>query len=246
MSCRMDAPMPPMAAYLFLLHADSAALAWEYLRRNPQYREAFSDQASSENWGLMFWVDPVFDAIAVRPQWSSQRQLGLNLQPEDDPSDNGHAFNMWTMPGYKQVEHDGCHLRICCFTGFRVIRMVLTKGLGHGMAYSYAMRAGLCLCDYWLAWLDQLTHLDRREPVASVLHARPSRLALTHMRTLQALDAHAAGASHREIAEAIFGTDEVATRWHADSELRAQVRHLLKRGHAYVNGNYRKLLTATN
>jgi len=28
----------PTAAYLYVLHLDGPALAWEYLRRNPNYR----------------------------------------------------------------------------------------------------------------------------------------------------------------------------------------------------------------
>ena len=31
-------PWYPTAAYLYVLHLDSLALAWEYLRRHPDYR----------------------------------------------------------------------------------------------------------------------------------------------------------------------------------------------------------------
>ena len=48
------------AAYLYILHLDPPALAWEYLRRNPAYREQWP-QFSVENpaqsagsWGLQF------------------------------------------------------------------------------------------------------------------------------------------------------------------------------------------------
>src|ERR1039457_6261956 len=53
----------------------------------------------------------------------------------------------------------------------------------------------------------------------------------------------AAGASHREIAQALFGatTDET---WGADSRWRAQVRSLLKRGHALCAHGYWRLLGA--
>jgi hypothetical protein len=49
----------------------------------------------------------------------------------------------------------------------------------------------------------------------------------------------------RDIGEAIFGSEAVMTRWHADSELRAQVRHLIRRGRTLMNGGYRTLLTAS-
>jgi len=75
---------------------------------------------------------------------------------------------------------------------------------------------------------------------------RPTRLALTHMRALQALDATLARASHRDIGEVIFGSEAMMSRWHADSELRAQVRHLIRRGRTLMNGGYRTLLSANS
>jgi hypothetical protein len=69
--------------------------------------------------------------------------------------------------------------------------------------------------------------------------ARPvTRVALLHLRALQALDASQAGASHRDIAQALFGLEAVVLRWHEDGELRAQVRHLLRRAEAYMAGGY--------
>ena len=67
------------------------------------------------------------------------------------------------------------------------------------------------------------------------------RAALLHLRALQALDGAQAGASHRDIAAAVFGADAVHTRWTADSELRAQVRHLLSRAKGLKRGGYLSL-----
>ena len=80
--------------------------------------------------------------------------------------------------------------------------------------------------------------------------ARPARAvavqrsALVRMRMLIALDAEAAGASHRDIAAALFGTERTAARWSDDGELRAQIRYLITRGHTLVAGGYRALLQA--
>lgn len=246
MPCDTAPKLPPLAAYLYLLHADSTSLAWEYLRRNPAYQQAAANEVAAADWGLESFVDPLRDAVSASPSWLAERQLGLQLQPDLDAEPGTPGFDLWALAGRKQVEHDGCKLRISCFTGFRVLRLAIAKGLGHGMAYCYALKMGLCLCDAWRSWLDQLMRFDRQEPLGAATHPRPSRTTMTHLRTLIALDAQAAGASHRDIAVLLFGSDEADQRWHADSELRAQVRHLLKRGHAYVNGNYRKLLTATS
>ncbi len=61
------------------------------------------------------------------------------------------------------------------------------------------------------------------------------------MRMLQVLDGRAAGASHREIAAAIFGDQVIRRRWSADGELRAQVRYLTRRSTLLVSNGYRRL-----
>lgn len=59
---------------------------------------------------------------------------------------------------------------------------------------------------------------------------------------MQALDGHLAGASERDIAIAIFGQCMVTEKWHGDSELRARVRYLIRRGRNLMSGGYRSLL----
>lgn len=238
----------PMAAYLYLLHLDDSSLAWEFLRRNTDYRQCWKscEISSSVRWCLQQSLCPELPAGIANPVWCADQDQSIRLQSDDEPLVSTQRFCLWDFPGQKCIEHDGCRLRVCAFTGLRTLRLSLPKALCHGEAYTYALRAGLSRSSRWGELLQQLVSLDRFNSPLSVTMPRPTRVALTQMRTLHALDAQAAGASHREIAEAIFGIDEVADRWHADSELRAQVRHLLKRGHAYVNGDYRKLLTSTN
>lgn len=72
-----------------------------------------------------------------------------------------------------------------------------------------------------------------------------SRVAPVHLRALQAIDGVRGGASHRDIAAAIFGANTVRERWSADSELRAQVRYLVARGEGLVDGGYRALAGLT-
>jgi hypothetical protein len=45
------------AAYLYTLDLDASDLAWEYLRRNPQYHADWTSsaaRAAPERWGLRF------------------------------------------------------------------------------------------------------------------------------------------------------------------------------------------------
>ena len=65
-----DGQPPPWhasAAYLYALHLDGPALAWEYLRRHPGYRLAWrlqaTDAGAARPWGLRTLEDPTLDGI---------------------------------------------------------------------------------------------------------------------------------------------------------------------------------------
>lgn len=49
----------PTAAYLYVLHLDDLALAWEYLRRNPEYHRDWQDRPlqpeAAQRWGCASW-----------------------------------------------------------------------------------------------------------------------------------------------------------------------------------------------
>jgi len=79
--------------------------------------------------------------------------------------------------------------------------------------------------------------VSARSGAANVL----TRSAVVHRAILQALDGAAAGASHRDIAAAIFGKRVVLDRWSSDGELRARIRYFLRRGHMLVESGYQKL-----
>ncbi|WP_435472403.1 DUF2285 domain-containing protein [Variovorax sp. ZT5P49] len=116
------------------------------------------------------------------------------------------------------------------------IRMSLADDLGDGAAYTCTVPLGPGLRGQLDVFNAQARVLRGHAPASA--HARPvGRAALLHLRALQALDGAQSGASHREIAQALFGLDAMG-RWHADGELRAQVRHLLRRAEAYMRGGY--------
>jgi hypothetical protein len=111
------------------------------------------------------------------------------------------------------------------------------------MAYAYAVRAGYQLRERWRAIEADLAMLDAASAhLSAIAMDRPGRTAMLHMRTLQALDGTLAGASQRSVAEVLFGISTVAERWYDDSDLRAQVRRLIRRGLTLMGGDYRHLL----
>jgi len=86
--------------------------------------------------------------------------------------------------------------------------------------------------------------VNRHVPSKSAGIARPTRLALFHSRALQALDGKLSGATHREIAIALFGANRVQRGWHPGGDLRSQTSYLIKRATALMNADYRFLLAS--
>lgn len=225
----------PTAAYLYILCLDTLALAWEYLRRHPDYRIDWLRRArrpdAAHRWGLRLLEDPGLDARDAHPAWLPGHDAVVQLYPDADPPADATVFGFWSIPGHKQLIHDGKGLALIARSPGRCLRFALAPGLEDGMAVAYAHRGGAT------------AHLPRglTTDAAPMARPRPPPAALLELHTLQALDATLAGASLREVAEGLFGADTVAADWHADGELRARVRRLVRRGTALMRGGYRCL-----
>jgi hypothetical protein len=241
----------PAAAYLYVLHLDGPALAWEYLRRNPNYRLDWrhhvdgrrSNDELVSRWRLRLLEDPERDARDAQPDWISDPDKLVVVRRDDDPADQAASFRFWRLPGRKRLIHDGTRLVLTCQLVGRVLRLSLSATLEEGVAHAYAVRAGHGLRERWRAIETELAMLDAPTAHrAALATGRPGRTSLLHMRTLQALDGTLAGASQREVAEILFGLRIVAERWHGDADLRAQVRRLIRRGRTLMAGGYDRLL----
>lgn len=225
----------PTAAYLYVLGLDVLALAWEYLRRHPDYRldwlrhhrRPWAAHQAANRWGLRLWEDPALDARDAHPAWLPGHDAVVQLYPDADPPPNAPVFDVWDIPGHKQVIHDGKGLALIARSPGRWLRFALAPGLEDSMAVAQAHRG------------RGATHApDSPAPMA---RPRPPPAALLELHTLQALDAVLAGASLREIAEGLFGIDAVDADWHTDGDLRARVRRLVHRGDALMRGGYLRL-----
>lgn len=188
------------------------------------------------------FADPDMDARSGVPSWIHSVASTVWIQRTGQRHAHAAPFDPWQLPGAKLLHADGAQLSLITRWGPHSARLVINGELCEGDSFAYVLPAGPGL-DARLHDLERhLAALKTAKAVSNPAHARPSRGALVHMRTLQALDAMLAGATHREIASAVFGSQQVTTRWHPDSELRAQVRHLVRRGRQLMHGGYRKLL----
>lgn len=117
------------------------------------------------------------------------------------------------------------------------MRLSLSGTLADGAAYASAVPLTPSLRGQLGTFNAQAQALEGHAPRVDPARA-VTRAALLHLRALQALDASRAGASHRDIAEALFGLEAVVLRWHEDGELRAQIRHLMRRAEESMAGGY--------
>jgi len=222
------------AAYLYTLFLDGRGEAWECLRRNSAYRAACrsGEPGSAADWGLAAFEDPDLDARVAQPIWIDAAPA-LMLVPTRSAQP---PFDLWDLPAPRRIVHDGKQLRVVAGR-YADVQISLAPTLRAGRGYAYQLPAERRAARR--RGIDQLTALDRGllEPDRAA-----KRDALVRMRTFAALDGAAAGASHREIATALFGSRAVAKDWTDDGAMRAQVRHLLTRGRRLVAGGYRSLL----
>lgn len=244
---RSTEPWYPTAAYLYVLHLDDLALAWEYLRRHPDYQRAWlqrgNPQEAASTWGLHLMEDPALDARDAHPAWVAGHPCVAQLHPDLDPPPDVAGFEFWRIPGQKHLVHDGRRLTLATRWPGSCLRLTLAPGLEDGMAYVYATRTCTTHCAHHCmlrAEMDKLAAAPKKA-TAAVARPRPAPTALQELHTLQTLDATLAGASLREIAEGLFGTEVVLADWHADGGLRSRVRRLVRRGLALMRGGYRRL-----
>ena len=237
----------PTAAYLYVLHLDQPALAWEYLRRNPEYRRDWHDPqrrpVAARHWELRMLEDPDLDARDADPVWLVDHPGLVQLHPDLDPIPDAAAFDFWRISGRRSLMHDGRCLRVTASTpGYRVT-LAMAPGLEHGDAFVIAMRPGAQPGFRSRAISDALNNLAgaSKSALPGQTFARPSATALLELHTLQALDASLAGASLREVAAGLFGAAAVTHGWHADAGLRSKVRRLVRRGRMLMLEGYRRL-----
>src|SRR5690606_34200944 len=107
-----DAPWHATAAYLYVLHLDGPALAWEYLRRIPDYRRQWRRSryvtVDPAIWGLSVMEEPRHDAREACPVWRTEHLPVLHVSAS--PGAVGAkqvGFDLWRVPGRKRLRDLG-------------------------------------------------------------------------------------------------------------------------------------------
>jgi hypothetical protein len=248
---------------MYTLRLTASGWAWEYVRRNPDYQDAWRLKRRAERralvrpagiqprapgdraapWGLVFLEPPNQTGLTAVPFWRADAIPGrvrVGARPGAVPG--GDLFDLFAEPGNKVV----------CLTPEGAYTIIERSPEGFRLLFADPadLRDQLPV---EVRFGDMPSGEAEREAALRFVHRAeggpaPGRFqpvnAVNLMRQLQALDARQAGAtSLREIAEAVYGLEAVARDWsNPDRVLRRRTRYLVERGTELMNGAYRTLL----
>jgi hypothetical protein len=238
---------------------DRSGIAWEFLRRDPEYCEHYASVLQrmdsgaisretalselSDRWGCMFIRDPNLPADADPLLWRPElAPVGVTLvaTPDGYPEAHGPLPRDVDAARVRLQRADGLHLLIEDADGDH--RLWLP-----GASASDKLAAMVVLDDRFALRIAALIRFQRR------LAGRPTgplpkgwQITPRHRRRLalmlRALDGHLARASYREIADALFGSEAVARYAWKTSSIRGQTIRLVKDAVRTMKGGYRRLL----
>ncbi len=241
MAAPLDPSRPDRAAggWRARLRLSVPELAWEFLRRNTDYRAEFArisrrPDLVDPRWGLRFGADPVIAAPEAEVFWRPDAAPGLVVPFEQDAGVASSPQRSWRPSGAGRRADDGLHVRT-------------PEGLQ--LQYRGSARPGEPLLvvltfdqDFGLR-VRAVERLNRAvaglaAPASQVTAAQRERLA----KSLVALDGDLAGDSYRAIAAAVFGPDPIERELWRTSSVRAATIRLVQAGRRMMRGGYLKLL----
>jgi hypothetical protein len=243
------------ARYSALLRADRSIFAWEWLRRNREYREAAAgtlqpgrslniSNSAVTRWGLHRFENPYLPAPFGRPMWTALadpfvlRVAAAPAAPGPDTFDPNH------FPGLvNRFEAAGGCEHILITDGLKTIRLDVVEGrMGTGAAIFRYMPAGIRAAEPGLLSLRRLLALCKRGGLSGPLF-RPETRATRWILELRVHDALQKGASQREIAGVLFGARISDSRWRLEAPtVRLQVQRLVRRARTMAEGGYFDLI----
>jgi len=240
--------------YAPLLDADRALFAWEWLRRDPLYRDAAwaalgegrcagATDRRARPFGLVAFEAPELGVPHARPAWRADSYpyvLCCGRRPLSKATDRFELAPLSDVA--KIVRGAGAeHLLLC--DGLHLIRLDGDPGLftGGDACLGYTI-AGLESAAGPTLALRRFLALCSTGHFARSLHRREVR-ARRWILMLRACDALASGADQREIAQLLFSPTVHRPGWRArEPSVRSQVQRLVRSARCFAAGGYRLLL----
>ena len=244
------------AAYAPLLEADRSLFAWEWLRRDSDYRAAagrcgaLGGSASCEDhaaaaFGVVAFECPNRAVPNARPLWRSDVHPHVLIVERLKAGNSGDEFDFHWVADLATIVagHGGDHLLLS--DGLRTVRLDGPCGsFSRGPACLRYQLEGLASAEPPLLALRRFLALCRMGHFARSLHA-PEARARRWILMLRARDALAAGAGQREIAKVLLSSSAAQPRWRSsEPSLRSQAQRLVRSARVMAGGGYLALLAS--
>jgi hypothetical protein len=239
----------PNSDYSWLTSLSRVGWAWEFLRRNPEYRleyQASASEGSAERWGMRYFEDPSLDARHASIYWLPECCSAVlpitarALQPDEvstfDPAKLICQTRVRTRDGKRAADVlfncDGRLLQLDVAGAVNIVSVALSAGIvpmpDHSAARVLAIR--------------RFTNLVTSGTLQPMLYP-PERRAARLTKVLQALDCWQGRQSYRDIAVRLHGQRRVDEQWNDPRDhLRDQIRRAVSYGRNLMNGGYRQFL----
>jgi hypothetical protein len=212
------------------------SFAWEFLRRNPDYRRDFADSTETVDarWGLRFPADPEATAAEADVYWRADIAPGIVVPVASDRAGLSGPIVLRLPDGRVRAGEDGLHVRLTA--GLQLLLRERDEAFGPLVVMlRYDAHLGLRV-----RAVEALDRAARGRPPMKSRLTMAQRLRLA--RSLVALDGRLRGDSYRAIASDVFGDGAVSAEAWRTASLRAATIRLAQTGKALMEGGYLQLL----
>ena len=242
-------------AYAPLAAVEASAIAWEWLRRDPRYREeaaaavhagrvgeGVGSDPPAARWGLHRFEPADRATPTARPVWTSGALADVLEVRAEAGIDPANAFDPAAMANLATTVRSAWGDHILLSNGARSVRLDVEGGLPPGPVRLCYLLSGLAAAERKLLVLRRFLALCRRGRFSGMLHSPVAR-AGRHVLLLRTWDALAAGASQREIACELVSRSAAAPRWRLEtSSARLAAQRLVRDARRLGGGEWRRLL----
>ena len=264
-SCLAPVWPPPDGSYDYILELNDSEVAWEFLRRNPDYqqdvhrRQEVLVRPRAVASGQKVWFDAQHTMAACR--WGPSRFVDPASRAPEAPIDWMEDLGAAKIDAVAREPCQGeqsdlhlaelqCvrHIVVSSDGGETLLINTSDKALTLRLRGATALRGPVCLT-FEIAGIMALPYSARSIlGLPDMLTGRPrkfdgSRRQLLLREAVIALDGRTAGATYQDVAVVIAGAESARAAWRtSDHSLKDRMRRALKAGMRFRNGGYRTLI----
>lgn len=251
--------------YAHTRELEGTGWAWEFLRRNPSYRDDFQRNERSElvlvrlpdgttlytlptrnlaaeNWGLAFFADPDKTALAQDMFWLPDLTTHVAtcaVHPAADGATDTLSLDHLTARTAVLLRETSEVVTVRAAGKAATIHVVSGSVLAGRKAVTFSHEGFQTLSRH----VETLRILQQLMTETSNANATGESADSKYLAYLIALDGHLDGRSYRDIADILYDKERVGSHWTDDTSwMKSKVRRALERGIALMNGGYRDLL----